>query len=44
MIYLLNLSKEDYLANKIPNLNEIEATMTEDGKFSAKYIKYSVEH
>ena len=44
MIYLLNLSKEDYLKNKIENLAEIESTMTEDGKFAAKYIKYSVQH
>lgn len=44
MVYLLNLSQEDYLSSNIPNRSEIEAAVTMDGKFSSSIIPYSIEH
>lgn len=44
MVYLLNLSQKDYLANKIENYAQIEATVTMDGRFASSIIPYSIEH
>jgi len=44
MVYLLNLSQKDYLANKIENYAQIEATVTMDGRFPSSIIPYSIEH
>ena len=44
MIYLINLSKEDYLAGKAPLEKETEDAVTFNGKYQAKVIKYSVEY
>jgi obg-like ATPase 1 len=42
MVYLLNLSQKDYLANKIENYAQIEAAVTMDGRFSSSIIPYSI--
>lgn len=44
MIYLLNLSKEDYLANKIPNQQALQEAITFNGKYPANIIPYSVQY
>jgi hypothetical protein len=44
MIYLLNLSKEDYLSSNITNKAEIEDTVSVGGKFATKIIPYSIEY
>ena len=44
MVYLLNLSKDDYLSGTIPNKTEIQSEITMDGKFAANMIPYSIEY
>lgn len=44
MVYLLNLSREDYLANRIIEKDKIEDSITMGGRFQTKMISYSVEH
>jgi obg-like ATPase 1 len=42
MVYLINLSREDYLKGQVPNQEAIERVITFDGKHPAKIIPYSV--
>ena len=44
MVYLVNLSEDNYLSGKVPQKEAIEAAATLDGKFPATIIPYSVEH
>lgn len=44
MVYLINLSREDYLAGNLPRKAEIEAAITMDGRFPSSMIPYSIEH
>lgn len=43
MVYLINLSKEDYLNDRIPEKDALQSAITFDGKYLAKMIPYSVE-
>ena len=44
MIYLINMSKKDYLDDNLPQEKEIIDLITENGKYETKSIKYSIEH
>lgn len=44
MVYLLNLSRQDYLAGTLHRRAEIEAAVSMDGRFPSSLIPYSVEH
>lgn len=44
MVYLLNLSKEDYLSGKVPNKTEIEEVITMNGKYLTNMIPFSIEY
>lgn len=42
MVYLLNLSQQDYQANNIKDRERIEAAVTMDGRFPSSIIPYSI--
>lgn len=45
IVYLINMSKEDFLADKkLPNEDKLMAAITHNGKHPTKVIKYSVEY
>jgi ribosome-binding ATPase YchF (GTP1/OBG family) len=45
IVYLLNMSKEDFLSDKkLPNEDKLMAAITHNGKHPTRVIRYSVEY
>lgn len=44
MVYLVNLSKSDYLEGNIPKKTEIQAVVTMEGKFKTNILPYSIQY